>query len=174
MNNFYFKNSINFILKKRIFSFLIDIAIIQYLNYGLILSYKNFIKNYFILPLKISQEISNNLKTLDLITFPFLFLTYFSVLYFLGNGQTIGKFLLNLKVTVPNNKKLKFFSCFMRSLGTFFCYFSGIFLFLIPFITINSKGIQDWISGTEVKDKNSLKVIEDQKQLELFKSKKAS
>ena len=163
--------SLNTILKKRTFSFLIDLFIIQYINKGLILSYENFLKSFFVLPLSISQEISENLDKLSLVTLPFVFLTYFTMLYYLSDGQTVGKFLLNLKIKGKKSKRLTLFNCLMRSLGYFFCYFIGFFLFLIPFITKDAKGIQDWISGTEVLDKTAIKrKIEHDGQLDLFRA----
>ena len=164
-------NSLNKILKKRTFSFLIDLLAIHYINKGFILSYEHFLKSFFLLPLSISQEISENLGKLSLATLPFIFLAYFTMMYYLGDGQTIGKFLLNLKIKETKNNRLTLLNCLMRSLGYFFCYFIGLFLFLIPFITKDAKGIQDWISGTEVQDKTTTKrKTENDGQLDLFRA----
>ena len=97
--------SLNKVLKKRTFSFLIDLLAIHYINKGFILSYERFLKSFFLLPLSISQEISENLGKLSLVTLPFIFLAYFTMMYYLTDGQTIGKFLLNLNIVLSTEEK---------------------------------------------------------------------
>lgn len=39
---------------------------------------------------------------------------------------------------------------FNRTLGYFICYITGSFLFIIPFLRQDNKGIPDWLGQTKV------------------------
>ncbi len=171
-SSFNFKN----ILTKRVAAFLIDLGLIKYINKGFALSWESFLKSFFILPPEISQKIGNLSKSLSILILPFIFISYFTFMHFLGNGKTFGKFICQIKIKENNGDAPSFISCLLRSLAYSLCFFIGPFLFLIPFITKDGKGIQDWVSNTAVTESAKLKKEDMQKerQLELFEEERAS
>ncbi len=170
--DFNFKN----ILTRRVIAFLIDLSLIKYINHGLTLSWEVFLKSFFILPPEIVQKIDHLSKSLSLLILPFIFLSYFTITHFLGNGKTFGKALSRIKIKEDNGLPPSFTNCLFRSFAYCLCFFIGPFLFLIPFITKDGKGIQDWISNTSVEEsiKSKEENKEKEKQLELFEKERAS
>lgn len=171
-SNFSFKN----ILTKRVVAFFIDLSLIKYINYGFTLSWEAFLKSFFILPPEITKKIDHFSNSLSVLILPFIFLSYFTITLFLGNGKTFGKALCQIKVRGANGRAPNFINCLFRTFAYCLCFFIGPFLFLIPFFTKDGKGIQDWISDTVVAEgiesKKEKKI--EEKQLELFDKERAS
>ncbi len=173
-SNFIFKN----ILSKRVIAFLIDLSLVKYINQGFTLSWEAFLKSFFILPPEIVQKIDQLSKSLSLLTLPLIFLSYFTITLFLGDGKTFGKALCRIKIKEVNGSAPNFTNCLFRSFAYCLCFFIGPFLFLIPFFTKDGKGIQDWVSNTVVAENIELKKEnkdkEKEKQLELFERERAA
>ena len=150
-------------LSKRFCAFITDLFILSFLKKGLILYYFYTLKQM----LGNAPLLQSN-KGILFILFNFsifltLFFGYFVSFYFLAKGQTPGKFLFNLKVENQlnnnNDAPLTFSECVLRTLGYFVCYLSGAILFAIPIFNKKNRGIQDWVSGTKVRNL-SLKILE--------------
>ena len=109
--------------------------------------------------------------------FPIIFISYFTISLFCGDGKTIGKLLTGIKVSSTTQKDINLFTSFKRAIVYYFCVSTGFILLALPFITKEKKGIPDWISSTfvkedgqnqEIKNKISLNNAHQGKQLKLF------
>ena len=101
-------------------------------------------------------------KNIDLLSAPswrlefsmtgLIFVSYFFLGYYLGNGRTIGKSFFKLKV-LPQNKETLELSA-MESMIRSLCYtlslFSGFFLFLLPVFRKDNLGLADILSGSSI------------------------
>ena len=173
-------------LKKRLYAFGIDLFAIAIMEKVLFFAFIDFANDYmtFASPSFKSSLWSDYYK----VRFPLLFTTYFSYFFlslYMSGGKTLGKTIMNLRVLShegdPDNLSLA--ESFMRSLGYFFCYVTGSFLFAIPFLRKDTRGLPDWFSQTEVLHEADyqqyLEELKNQKddidpQLELFESKDAA
>ena len=142
-------------LRKRFYAFFTDLIILSFLKKGLILYYFFSLKQ-----IMGNVPLVHDTKGALFVLFNFsifltLFTGYFVSFYFLGKGQTPGKYFFNLKIETQIEKKdqsLTLSECVLRTLGYVLCYLSGAILFLIPLFNKKNHGIQDWISGTKVKN----------------------
>ena len=122
----------------------------------MISTYLSFIKTYFSkLPQRMLSEFIYGLSFIDVSITTILFIGYFTLSYYLLNGQTVGKILFNLKV-VPNHffkyphhmeiKKMGLWSSLQRAVGTFLCYMSLGTLYYVNFLRKDGRGIADFLS----------------------------
>jgi uncharacterized RDD family membrane protein YckC len=136
-------------LSRRFYAFAIDIILITFINKLCLLAIYQEFSNIFpsIFDGKLFQYISN----FSAVSFMTVFITYFLTSYYLSNGQSLGKFLFNLKVY---NKKgqLSFVDCGLRTLGYFTCYITGSLAFVLPFLRKDQRGLPDFFSKTYVDD----------------------
>lgn len=107
-----------------------------------------------------------NLKFGILIIIIILFFEiYFAIFEWLWNGMTPGKWLLGLKVVMDNGEKLGLLPSVIRNLLRCTYLFPLIFLFpdvICLIISQNNKRIGDYLAGTRVVRKKSLKTKEVQ------------
>ena len=169
-------NKINLFLIKRVVAFFVDYILINILSIGFFLSYNNFISQLLTdFPISIKQNVFGEMGLAHKISFPVIFITYFSIALFWSNGQTFGKLLTGLKVMNEGQKDLDLLTSFKRAIVYYFCVSTGFLLMAIPFITKSKKGIPDWISFSYVVDEQIMKqkeVIQENiiisEQLKLF------
>lgn len=136
------------LLSKRIYAFTIDLAVIVFLQKSLINLYTfSFKQMTFFKGTDLSSQMEHPLETL-LTTI--LVISYFTLSYYLFNGQSIGKTLFKMRVLSKDHVEMTLFESFARANGYFICLFPLSILFIIPFLTKSSRGIPDWLSRTEV------------------------
>lgn len=136
-------------LTKRTYAFVMDLLTIVLISQSLVYNYISYLKNFFI---NIDMNIHSRLLGLDSLIFIGVFWTYFFLSMYLGEGATPGKFAMGLRVHSPHKKDthLTLRESLIRTSAYFICYFSGMLLLAIPYITRSKKGIPDWISKTHV------------------------
>ena len=166
-------------LKKRFYAFYIDLVAITLIQKIVVFTYQKSIRELFpTLSLEAQSKLFDNVWQVTLSTLTLTFFSYFIVSMHLGNGKTLGKSLLGLRVYSPENTTPSFLESVQRTLVYTGCYLMGSFLLLIPFARKDSKGIPDMISHTEVVTEEEFQAIvskshgshEGTAQLELFKS----
>jgi uncharacterized RDD family membrane protein YckC len=139
------------LLRLRTWSFTADLFLIFVLNKGTIFAFRSFLKTvYFHLPGDAQMAVLKGLPAVDLLLMMVVFWSYFTISYFLGNGQTPGKMIFGLKTFSSTSKNMTLSESILRTSGYFFCYSTGIIFFAIPFMRKDRKGIPDWVSGTWV------------------------
>lgn len=139
------------ILKLRTNAFLVDIVAITIITKTTIWTYGVFLKNFFSsVPQHFQNILLAKLPLLEILILLIIFWGYFTYCYYMMDGQSPGKVIFNLKVTNEQNQPLTFKESLLRVFGYFLCYFSGAFLFLVPWLNKNQKGIPDWLSKTKV------------------------
>lgn len=133
-------------LGQRIFAFSIDLAII-------ILVY---VANYIWFFTEGSSE--NELKYILFQLFAFLWLGFYSLVSeVIGNGQSLGKLAMGIKVIKLNGEELQFYDYFSRwSMRIIDIYFSiGNIAMLLIASNRNAQRIGDIIAGTTIIRKNN-------------------
>lgn len=133
-------------LGQRIFAFSIDLAII-------ILVY---VANYIWFFAEGSSE--NELKYILFQLFAFLWLGFYSLVSeVIGNGQSLGKLAMGIKVIKLNGEELQFYDYFSRwSMRIIDIYFSiGSIAMLLIASNRNAQRIGDIIAGTTIIRKNN-------------------
>ena len=133
------------ILNRRVKAFIIDLLVISSVRSIFIFIYLNKIRSFLFLDILKDIHLLTSFLTI------IIFSGYFICSYYLSNGKTLGKLIFKLRVKSQQNSELKVSECFIRSFGYLFCLLNFFFLFLIPFITRNQKGIPDYISNTYIK-----------------------
>lgn len=143
------------VLKLRVKAFVADILAVTILTKAIIWSYSNFINTFMkAIPLDHKTKLLAGLPLLEVPVLFVVFWGYFVFNYIMLEGQTPGKLIWGLEVTSHDGKKASAKQLWLRSMGSFICYFSGSFLFLIPFFNQQRKGIPDWLSSTIVAKKD--------------------
>jgi uncharacterized RDD family membrane protein YckC len=162
------------LIKKRIYAFLIDMAVIYFLKFFSLVIYLKTIATFLgALPDQNKENLFTNLYLLDNYLFIVLFIGYFISCFFITNGKTLGKIIFNLEIKNPKEDETFFDQYLLRTFAYLFCYLNGVFLLLIPLFTKDGKGIPDWVSGTEVVTDNESHVKRsDYAQNESFNLKK--
>ena len=118
---------LNKLLTRRVIAFLIDLSFIKYINYSFALSWKVFLKSFFILPPEIAQKIDPLSSNLSTLTLPLIFLSYFTLTHFLSHGKTIGKIICQTKIET-NIKNHRVSLNVFKKLGFCFCFLLGLSL----------------------------------------------
>jgi uncharacterized RDD family membrane protein YckC len=93
---------------------------------------------------------TNSMIVLLKIIFGFLPVIYFTFILYFFKGQTIGKYLLRLKVISLYHERLGLWHCFERSLGYFTSALEGGFGFIQAIWNPNRMALHDKIGETIV------------------------
>lgn len=140
-------------LRKRTYAFVIDLYAIVFANKALTFIWLSFVNN-FVSNISASAKVSSlsfqaNTTHLSL---AMMFFSYFFFSYYLGNGQTLGKLIFNLKVVSSSDvtKQLSALDCFGRAIGYVFINLLYFLPLAINFLRQDHKGIHDFISHTHV------------------------
>lgn len=140
------------ILKKRTLSFAVDLFFLAILNRLIMAGYTQYVMTYFYkLPWQTQEVLVHKMPQIGFTIYLVTFWAYFLTSYFLTHGQTPGKMIFGLKIK-PNHHQgpVTLKECAMRTLGYFTCYMTGFFLFVIPLLRKDAKGLPDWFSDTSV------------------------
>lgn len=138
------------ILKKRVYAFTSDFLIVIITNYFFIASFINFIKAiFFHLPTNTQLFFIHKLEIMSSLLFLTLIFSYFSIFYFVTNGQTMGKILFGLRVVSPEGE-ITLKQAMQRSASYLFCAIFGSFLLSLSFIRKDGKSLADIMSKTNV------------------------
>ncbi len=145
----------NSILKKRVYAFTTDLSIIVVANYFFMASFNHFVQTvFFHFPIRVQLLLINKMATISSVSLMSLTFAYFSLFYFLSNGQTMGKALFGLQVKNHNGEELTLEQSMIRSASYFACAMTGSFLFALSFIRKDEKSLADIFSKTIVENEN--------------------
>jgi uncharacterized RDD family membrane protein YckC len=145
-------------IKRRFTALLIDfvIIILLYLLMLIILSsifhindWKVNVKSIFEVDIETEPDRPSFILLLKIL-FGFLPVIYFTVLLYFFKGQTLGKYLLRLKVISLYHKRLGLWHSFERSLGYFTSALEGGFGFIQAIWNPNRMALHDKIGETVV------------------------
>jgi len=144
-------------IKRRLVAFLIDWIVLILLYIGIIVAFGVFGMNlskinvHGIFDVEIEMDnTSSNLITFLKILFGLLPVLYFSLLFYFWKGQTIGKYLLKIKVLSLYHEHLGLWHCIERSLGYFASALEFGFGFLQAIWNPNRMSLHDKIGETIV------------------------
>ena len=162
----------NDILKKRVYAFTTDFLIVVITNYFFVASFIDFIKLvFFHFTTRTQLFFIQKLEIMSSVTLATLLFSYFTIFYFVTNGQTMGKTLFGLRV-VSLTGEINLKQAMQRSFSYFFCAMFGSFLFALSFIRKDGKSLADIMSKTSVvydsKIQNKSSEIQTEFQLELM------
>lgn len=155
------------ILRRRTFSFFVDLFCILLTTRLLMASYISYLKTFMYLMGEKSQYmLTSQMHKVELSVISVVFFGYFFLSYYMGNGKTPGKILFRLRV-VPTEKPTELLSLnasFKRTVGYFFCYITGFVLFAFPYFNKKREGIPDIFSSSKVLTEEQFKAcVKDQK-----------
>ena len=151
----YFKIEDDNIMIRRIYSFVVDFSIIMLLNTAATVSYIVFVRKFFYMLHFEQQEIliANNFFV-QFSVFIVLYISYFLYCNFVLNGQTVGKQVFKLTtvsdhfifIEQEQNYALSFLQCWRRTIGYLSCYLSFGTFFFFSFMSIDKRGLPDYLS----------------------------
>jgi uncharacterized RDD family membrane protein YckC len=153
-------------IRKRFVAYLIDwiVLVLIYLSIIILFSLFNLtISNINIHGIfEVELEMENAppyLITLLKVMFGLLPFLYFTFLFYFWNGQTVGKFLLRIKVLSLYHKRIGLWHCLERSLGYFASALEFGFGFIQAFWNPNRMTLHDKIAETIVVERPVTKRI---------------
>ena len=124
--------------------------IITISNYFIVASFTDFLKTvFFHFPIQTQLLLISKLATMTSVSLMAITFAYFSIFYYVTNGQTMGKTLFGLKV-VAENGELTLLQSMQRAFAYFACAMTGSFLFALSFIRKDHKSLADVLSKTTV------------------------
>lgn len=138
------------ILKRRLFSFSIDMLAIIIMRKLLLWNYFSGLKIFFPLNSSTHQKAMELYPFMGLSLFICLFFGYFIYCQYIFEGKTIGSVFFKLSIKSEDKSPIRFSQVLLRTIGSFFCYILGLILFLTPLLNKEQKGIQDYLSKTHV------------------------
>jgi uncharacterized RDD family membrane protein YckC len=144
-------------IKKRFVAFLIDWMVLMIIYFFLIILFgffnMNITKINVLSIFDVEIEMDNTpsyLITLLKILCGLLPIFYFAVSFYLWNGQSIGKYLLRIKLLSLHHEHLGFWHCFERSLGYFISALEFGFGYFQALLNPNRMALHDKIGETIV------------------------
>lgn len=144
-------------IKRRFAAFVIDCLFIVMLYLCVVMLFSIFSVDEWKINVKsiFEVEIETNLGIPALIVFlkiffGFLPVLYFTILLYFSKGQTLGKFLLRIRVISLYHDHLGLWHCFERSLGYFTSALEGGFGFIQAIWNFNRMALHDKIGETLV------------------------
>jgi len=139
------------LIRLRLNAFCFDVVLVALLVQGINFTYINFLKTFFyLIPSSIQRELITKMGDVTLINSFIIYFSYFTLSYYLSEGQTLGKMVFRLKIQNKNNEAPTLWQSFLRPLMQVVCIASNFTLFLIPLVRKDLCGITDWISQTTV------------------------
>lgn len=140
-------------LRRRTFSFFVDLFCILLTTRLLMASYISYLKTFMYLMGDKSQHLlTSQMHKVEFSVITVVFFGYFFLSYYMGNGKTPGKILFRLRVVPSENPTslLTFKESMKRTFGYMFCYLTGFVLFAIPYFNKERAGIPEMFSGSKV------------------------
>ena len=141
------------ILRRRTFSFFLDLFCILLTTRLLMASYISYLKTFMYLMGDKSQHLlTSQMHKVEFSIITVVFFGYFFLSYYMGSGKTPGKILFRLRVVPSDNPTslLTFKQSMKRTFGYMFCYLTGFVLFSIPYFKKDRSGIPEMLSGSKV------------------------
>jgi uncharacterized RDD family membrane protein YckC len=138
------------LLKKRVYALTTDFFIVVLSNYFFMASFINFIKAvFFHFPIRAQLFFIQKLGMMSSVSLLSLTFSYFTIFYFVTNGQTMGKMLFSLRVVSPNGE-ISLPEAMKRSMAYLTCATLGSIFFALSFIRKDEKSLADLFSNTTV------------------------
>ena len=135
----------------RLWAFTIDLYSVLLLRKGVIVSFFYFIKIImWQMPLHAKAVVLGNLPIIDGVVFMGCFYAYFFLSYFLGDGQSLGKKLLKLKIVNHNNENIQPWQAAIRPYSHLLEVISLGSISLILHLFKSEKTLSDFVSKTRV------------------------
>ncbi len=137
------------LLKKRLYSFTLDILFIFIMNRAFMGAYFKLIEDFFPINKAQHAELLSYYPYVQLSLFIILFFGYFIWTQYVFDGKTFGALLNKIKIQNKMGLPPTLREITLRTLGTFICYMSGLVLFIPIAFSKNNLGVSDWMSMTE-------------------------
>ena len=145
-------------ISKRVMSFIIDIGCIINIKLLMNLAYMTFVSEFlFILPRNTQSSLVNGVTIFDWSLTMIIFISYFTIANYLGNGKTIGAKVMKLSLVdnhylndMSNEFQPTLTQSFRRAMSYFISYLSFGTLFGIALLTKDKRGFPDIISKTSI------------------------
>ncbi len=141
------------LFRHRLYAFTFDMFMIALTSKLVMFTYTSFIKSYFYqLRYQVQESLNANLSLIHFSVLMTVFFSYHFVSFYTSEGKTLGKMMFGLRVYSPTQPRmvLSMSECFKRTLGYTVCYATGFFLFALPLIRSDRRGLPDFFSQTEV------------------------
>ena len=145
-------------ISKRVMSFVIDVGCIINIKLLMNLAYMTFVQEFlFTLNNKTQTSLVNGVTVFDWSLTMIIFISYFTIANYIGNGKTIGARVM--KLSLIDNNYLNDLSnefqptlpqSFRRAMSYFISYLSFGTLFGIALLTKDKRGFPDIISKTSI------------------------
>lgn len=140
------------LMKKRTYAFTIDLLFICLLNKVMINSYTLYLQTVFYhFPAEKQLELLSSLENVFLGLFSVLFVSYFTLSFYLGKGQTPGKLLFSIQVVNHrSDRPISFIQSIVRALGQGASCLLFFTPFIFSFIFPQWRGLHEWMSSTKI------------------------
>lgn len=167
------------LFKNRIYAFTFDMFMVGLISKLVMFTYTSFLRSFFHqLRYQVQDTLASGLPAIHFSVLMTVFFSYFFVSFYTSEGKTLGKMMFGLRVYSPTQPRmaLTLNESFKRTMGYLVCYATGLFLFALPLVRSDRRGLPDFFSKTEVVFEDyfienilpaSEKVIE-QDQMDLF------
>tara|TARA_R110000868_G_scaffold175888_5_gene413121 strand:+ start:1933 stop:2484 length:552 start_codon:yes stop_codon:yes gene_type:complete len=141
------------LFKHRVYAFTFDMFMIGLTSKLVMLTYTSFLKNFFHqLRYQVQDSIAAGLPVVHFSVLMTVFFSYFFLSLYTSEGKTLGKMIFGLRVYSPQKPEihLGLGEAFKRTMGYLVCYATGLFLFALPMLRNDKRGLPDMFSNTEV------------------------
>ncbi|MBH47557.1 MAG: hypothetical protein CME71_05255 [Halobacteriovorax sp.] len=141
------------LFKHRVYAFTFDMMMIGITSKLVMLTYTSFLKNFFHqLRYQVQDSIATGLPVIHFSVLMTVFFSYFFLSLYTSEGKTLGKMVFGLRVYSKEKPELHLGlgESFRRTMGYLVCYATGLFLFALPMLRKDRRGLPDMFSSTEV------------------------
>lgn len=141
------------LFRHRVYAFTFDMFMVGLTSKLVMFTYTSFLRTFFHqLRFQVQDTLAKGVPLIHLSVLMAVFFSYFFISYYTSEGKTLGKMMFGLRVYSPTHPRtaLTLSESFKRTMGYLVCYVTGLFLFALPLVRSDRRGLPDFFSNTEV------------------------
>ena len=141
------------LLRHRVYAFTFDMFMVAMTSKLVMFTYTSFVRSFFHqLRFQVQDSVARGIPLVHMVVLISVFFSYFFISYYTSEGKTLGKIIFGLRVYSPTSPQmnLSLGESLKRTMGYLVCYVMGLFLFALPLVRSDRRGLPDMFSNTEV------------------------
>ncbi len=139
------------LLQRRIYAFVIDLYVIYFLAKAVVFAFSRFLQQLFLIcPQCPTKFLRLNTSLTFTFTLNFIFLSYFVLCYYLGNGTSFGKLVMKIRIYSQITPQISLQQAFLRAIAQTLYYLMLFLPFGLQLLNAQFRSLGDRLANTFV------------------------